>query len=152
MELTTKAVGFLAGECRAANDTPEAQVIQVIGSRFRGRFDPHKIQEHRVAITELVNQLPLEFHQQGGGGWTMLNAVVRQDGVQWTDFQLQADVLACLAIAAGAAQWALPRALFDWSRLPGGLPYLIVGPCQAPGPGTHLQPASSSSLAEWLAK
>jgi hypothetical protein len=151
MELTTLTLGRIAADCRAANDAPESQVIQVLGARFRGRFNPAKLQEHRATITDLVSQLPKEFHRDGGGGWTMLKACVRQDGVQWSDTQTAPDILACLAIAAGAAQWALPRELFDWNRLPGAMPYLIIGPTEAPLPGAHLRPTTPPIL-DWLAQ
>jgi hypothetical protein len=152
MELTVQNVCLLAGECRAANDSPESQVIEVVGARFRGRFNPAKIKQHQAAITAMVQQLPREFHQNGGGGYTMLNACMRQDGVQWSSFQTHTDILACLAIAAGAAQWGLPRELFDWSRLPGGLPYLMVGPCVPPAPGAHLRSSTPPTLDQWLKK
>jgi hypothetical protein len=152
MKLTIQNVGLLASECRAPQDMPESQVIEVVGARYRGRFNPVKLREHQATIAEVVGQLPRQFHQDGGGGYSMLMACMRQDGEQWCDTQTAPDILACLAIAAGTAQWALPRELFEWSRLPGGMPYLVVGPCVAPLPGAHLRPTTPLTLEQWLKK
>lgn len=142
MPLNAPILGWLAGRCRADNDAPETAVVQVAGSRFLCRFDPDKLREHRSDIAQLVAQLPLEFqpYPRGGGGWSMLNACVRQDGVQWCDFQQIADILACLAIAAGEAKWLFKRYL--WNVLPGGMPYLLVVTCEPPLPGEPLAAAS----------
>lgn len=90
-------------------------------------FDPRHVAEHRDEILAMLGELPHAFRlasQGGGGGWSFLNACMREDGIQWTGLHQTQDRLFQLGMAIGAAKYALPKTM--WGALPGGMPYLIV--------------------------
>lgn len=79
---------------------------------------------HESDIAEMLAQLPAEFQRSGGGGWSFLNACMDKGGGQWTGLHSTMDKLFMLGIAAGKAQWLMPREM--WPLLPGGMPYVVV--------------------------
>jgi hypothetical protein len=83
-----------------------------------------KVEEHFGEICDLLMQLPHEFRQTGGGGWSFLNSCVTADGEQWTGLHRTMAQLWALGIAAGVAAYQMPRDL--WPILPGGMPYLVI--------------------------
>ena len=86
-------------------------------------FSPEKIQLHREEIRALLDQMPREFHLNGGGGYSFLQLPFTQNGEQWGE-QRGAEALLCLGIAAGMATILLPREM--WSMLPGNVPYVMI--------------------------
>ena len=95
-------------------------------------FLRESLEAHRAAIDALLAQLPTEFRAlayglPAGGGWTFLNACVRQDGVHWGEHP-DVELLLALGLAIGSVEWSLPRDM--WEALPGQLPYFQILPPQ----------------------
>lgn len=72
----------------------------------------------------MLNELPMNFMQSGGQGWSFLNMCVDKNGNQWTGSHEIVDKLVCLGIASGYANFVLPRGM--WKILPGGMPYIAI--------------------------
>lgn len=87
-------------------------------------FHPGRIEENREVILDMLRELPVAFRTEVGGGWSFLNACMREDGEQWTGLHRTQDCLMQLGMAIGAVKYVLPRDM--WSVLPGGMPYLSV--------------------------
>lgn len=118
MKLTAQNVEKLFAECFRETGEPIEGIGGSAALDTTGRESD---------IAEMLAQLPAEFQRAGaggGGGWTFLKACLDKDGGQWTSLHSDMDKLFMLGIAAGQAQWLLPREM--WSALPGGMPYVVV--------------------------
>lgn len=121
--LTAKTVENLFNEC-LAKDKTEDNNTKVIGITHTFLFDNNKIEQNKDAITELLLELPTEFRENSGGGYSFLMACNDKNGNQWTDMQFTMEKLFALGLASGKVQELLPRAM--WKILPGGVPYYII--------------------------
>ena len=72
----------------------------------------------------MLGELPDEFHQVGGGGWSFLNACNNRHGELWTGEHRIMELLVMLGIGIGRVRFVMPRDL--WSEMPGGMPYFMV--------------------------
>ena len=141
VELTGYAVEDLYAACLFGDDEITGEVtkdslpenaILTEGIVSMTAFKRESIEEHREEIVALLEQLPKAFFppaQGGGGGWSFLNACMREDGEQWTGFHQTQDRLFQLGMAIGAVTYALPREM--WAAFPGGMPYLTVDTSKA---------------------
>jgi hypothetical protein len=107
---------FKDGEDTSNHVLAEAVMLKV-------GFHPQRLEENRSKIEELLSQLPDNFKEGKGGGWSFLNAIETAEGVQWAGHP-DVDKLLALGIGVGKATILLPREL--WSVFPGGLPYFGV--------------------------
>lgn len=91
-------------------------------------FDKTKVEEHKETIRKFLEQIPHQFHQNSGGGWSFLNLCINKDDEQWTGFHSTMEMLTIIGIAAGFVSYTLPRDL--WDALPGGMPYITINTSQ----------------------
>lgn len=110
--------------------------IQAEGITGKVGFHPRRLESHRAEIETMLDELPENFRQSGGGGWTFLNACNDRHGNQWTGLHLRMEQLFQLGIGIGKVQSCLPREL--WSALPGGMPYYIIM-----DEATHIEPSAT---------
>jgi len=96
-----------------------ALVIDGIVTTFG--FSSEAIAANRSEIKALLDKMPIQFHKNGGGGWSFLNLCMDRNGDQWGE-HTHMEALCCLGIAAGFAHWMMPREM--WPMLPGGVPYV----------------------------
>jgi hypothetical protein len=78
-------------------------------------FHPGRLEQHRAEIVEMLDELPDQFKESNGGGWSFL---------QWTDFHQRMEQLFQLGIGINRVKCLLPREL--WKALPGGMPYYVI--------------------------
>ena len=140
MELTThnldmimREVLLTGAETEAANlpddvignELPVApeSVILIHGAVTIYGFSKDRLLARTDDIKSMISQLPREFFVNGGGGWSLINAVSRADGELWSS-QIGADALFCLGRAIGVTKYLMPRDI--WSVLPCGMPYFAV--------------------------
>lgn len=112
-----------AGWDGTAEGLPEGTIV-TDGILNQTGFHPGRIAENREVILDMLRELPVNFRAEVGGGWSFLNACMRQDGEQWTGFHQTQDRLMQLGMAIGAVKYVLPRNM--WAALPGGMPYITV--------------------------
>ena len=103
--------------------TPVGAVV-ADGIQNKFGFHPIRLESHRDRVAEWLKALPSQFQQNGGGGWSFLNACNDRNGEQWTGFHQRMDQLFSLGVALGLAKAVLPREM--WDVLPGGMPYYVV--------------------------
>lgn len=85
---------------------------------------PGRVDDHKLEIGMMLENLPVEFQEKGGGGWSFLNACDDKDGNQWTGLHRTMEHLFILGMAIGRVKPLLPREL--WVAFPGGMPYYVV--------------------------
>ena len=119
--LTAERVEELFKECLAASPA-EGTIVQ--GVVNTAAFRPEAIENHREEIGALLAELPEPFQENGGGGWTFLNACDDKHGNQWTGFQQVMEHLFMLGLASRQVTELVPRYL--WPSLPGEMPYYMV--------------------------
>lgn len=98
------------------------QVDDILGNKVD--LDTGKLAIHRKEITAMLNELPKEFHQFTGGGWSFLQSCYDKDGNQWTGSHKIMNMLFMLGMGIGKVEYLLPRDL--WNTLPGCMPYLVI--------------------------
>lgn len=105
---------------------PKNPDLMIVVEGIMNKFGVHKerLEKHRKQIEEWLDELPMEFHQHGGGGWSFLNACNDRNGEQWTGFHQRMEELFVLGIAIGRAKWQMPREM--WPMFPGGMPYVVI--------------------------
>jgi hypothetical protein len=126
-ELSSERVEDLFRRCLA--DTAD-QGVAVTGIVTTAAFDPQVIGSHREEIGQLLSELPRQFQESGGGGWSFLNACMDRNGRQWTSYHRTMEQLFLLGLASGQVRELLPRDL--WPALPGGMPYYAVRKSEEP--------------------
>lgn len=87
-------------------------------------LDQGKLTTYTEEIIAMLNELPREFHDSIGGGWSFLQACNDKNGIQWTGLHMDMDKLFILGIAINKVKYILPKEL--WNVLPGGMPFLVI--------------------------
>lgn len=87
-------------------------------------FHPDRLEASRVEILAMLDELPNEFKESVGGGYSFLEACNDKHGNQWTGLHLRMEQLFQLGIGIGKVKCLLPREM--WAVLPGGMPYYVV--------------------------
>jgi hypothetical protein len=87
-------------------------------------FNKKMLSEYADDIIGFLNELPKEFHENDGGGWSFLNACNDKNGNQWTGSHAVMEKLFVLGIGIDKVKLLLPREV--WGSLPGGVPYFVV--------------------------
>ncbi len=87
-------------------------------------FHPERLENHKAEIVAMLEELPDEFKESGGGGMSFLNACNDKHGNQWTGLHLRMEQLFQLGVGIGKAKSLMPREM--WGALPGGMPYYVV--------------------------
>ena len=126
MELTSKNVNSIFMDCLFEEDSEENRKKSIVIEGLVAKFglNPDKVKKHKEAISSMLKQLPKNFQENGGGGWSFLNACNREDGTQWTGLHRDMEQLIVLGIASGQVKYTMPREM--WEALPGGVPYFSV--------------------------
>ena len=98
--------------------------IPVVGITSNVGLQPSKVEEHSDEIKELLDELPDNFKENLGGGWSFLEACVDKEGNQWGEHNNIQELL-MLGIASGWAGYLVSSKEL-WSTFPGGVPYFMV--------------------------
>lgn len=105
------------------NEMPVKEYVPAFGITFSAGFNPERVKGYKDEIARMLEQLPDEF-QESGGGMSFLNACNDKHGNQWTGEHRRMEQLFMLGLAVGKVTCQIPRAM--WSCLPGGMPYYVV--------------------------
>ena len=111
-------------DCMFRKDEDTSKHIKAEGITITVGFHPERLENHRVEIEAMLDELPKEFKESSGGGWSFLNACDDKHGNQWTDRHQQMERPFQLGIGIGKVSSLLPREA--WSSLPGGMPYYVI--------------------------
>jgi len=122
--LTSERVDEITKACLHPGSELVGAAVDVEGVLHRFQFRSDKLEQHKPAIAAMLAELPDQFHERAGGGWSFLNLCLDRAGNQWTGLHAQQEKLCALAIGAGLGSWLMPRDM--WPVLPGGMPYFVV--------------------------
>lgn len=123
MKLTATKVNEIFNDCLFKDGESREGALCAEGVVHNFGFHPERIQSHKQEITELLDELPENFFENSGGGWSFLQACVDKHNNQWGE-HLHMEQLFCLGIALGLVKELLPKEMR--SVLPGGVPYYVV--------------------------
>lgn len=121
--LTGEAVNTLFLSLLFKDGEPHDTAVVAEGVMVKVGFHPERLEAARDKVKAMLDELPEEFRQSKGGGWTFLNMCMDRHGEQWTGLHSTQDELCMMAIALGLVEFQLPRDM--WKVLPGGVPYLV---------------------------
>lgn len=121
--LTIEAVAKIFFDCLFKEGEPAEPRIVGEGVLHDFGFHPARLASHEPAIIALLKELPDQFHEGSGDGWSFLQGCVDRDGRQWGEHQ-NLEQLMALGNAIGRVVFLFPRE--HWKMLPGGVPYLTV--------------------------
>ena len=121
--LTSRRVGEVFNNClfREGEDTTDH--IAAEGITCTVGFHPERVQAMEEYIHELLDELPLEFHEGTGDGMSFLAGCMDKDGRQWGE-HINVEQLFQLGLAIDRVLCLLPRDV--WHLCPGGMPYYVV--------------------------
>lgn len=128
-KLTAKLVSTIFMDClftdkeMAPGTDVTSKAIMAEGVTTDVGFHPDRLNDWKPRIVDLLDQIPENFHEDTGGGWSFLNACVDRNGDQWGE-QMHVQELLLLGLAIGRIKYCLPKQY--WSTLPGGVPYFMV--------------------------
>jgi hypothetical protein len=123
--LNAKRVSELLVDCLFLDDENQDGAMIGRGIIHDYAFHPVRLEAHREEVAAMLADLPDEFHQSKGGGWSFLNACMDRDGNHWAEHHTIEQLLA-LGGALGMAKILMPREM--WKICPGGMPYFSVNP------------------------
>lgn len=102
----------------------EDNTILVDGIMTNAGFFKLRVESHREEIIQMLNQLPDQFKQSKGGGWTFLNACEDKHGTLWTGDHQIVELLVLMGIAIDKVKFCFDKEF--WEILPGSVPYIQV--------------------------
>lgn len=129
MELTANNVHDTFIKLLFKEGEPTEGNVSAQGVMLNVGFHPERLEENKENISSMLDDLPDNFKEGKGGGWSFLNACVDKNDIQWADMHQTVDELVCMGIAIGAVKFQFPREM--WSAFPGGMPYFSVAKVDA---------------------
>jgi hypothetical protein len=125
IKLNPEAVTTIFMDCLFGEAEDHTHHVAAHGVVMNVGFHPGRLESHRAEIRALLDELPVEFRADGGGGWSFLNMALTKDNQQWTGEHHVMEQLVLLGIGINYVQCLVPREM--WAMLPGGMPYYTVG-------------------------
>lgn len=125
MKLTAQNVENVLLACLFNEGEDTINAIIVHGVMMKVGFHPERLEENRLAITELLFQCHENFMESSEAkGYSFLSFCEDKNGEQWTGEHSMCDNLICLGLAIERVVFLLPREV--WAVLPGGMPYIQI--------------------------
>ena len=124
MNLTGENVNKTFLKCLYQDGESAAGATIVEGILGKFGLNPGRLKEHEQDITDMLNELPKDFHEKTGGGMSFLNACNTKKGALWTGEHRTMEELVVMGIGIGRVKYCLPKDF--WKSLPGGMPYFMV--------------------------
>lgn len=122
--LDPERVESIFTECLLRHGEDPSNHIEVKGIVVHAIFHPERLQGHKTEIEAMLDELPDEFKQSHGGGWSFLCACNDRHNYQWTSTHLHMEELFLLGIGISRVRFLLPRE--EWQFLQGGMPFLVI--------------------------
>lgn len=122
--LDGEKVNDLFRDCLFKKGEDTSNYVKAEGILCTVGFHPGRLESYRAEISAMLDELPGEFRQAGGGGMSFLKACFDKHGNQWTNTHQRMDQLFQLGTAIGRVTCLAPREI--WGALPSGMPYYLV--------------------------
>jgi len=125
MKLSAENVMAVFKDClfKEGENTDNAKIVNCIQNNFG--FNPDRLEKHTRDIMDMCNELPDNFMESKGGGWSFLNMCNDNAGNQWADLRVTMEVLVALGMAVNYIDFTISDRTI-WEDLPGGVPYIVV--------------------------
>jgi hypothetical protein len=123
MQLTSENVSQVFLHCLFKEGEDTSNHVAVKGITLSVGFHPERLKEKSSQIDDLLDQLPVEFHEKGGGGMSFLQSGIDKNGRHWGEHKNMQELF-LLGVGTGRIAKPFPDELVD--SLPGGVPYFIV--------------------------
>jgi hypothetical protein len=124
MVLSSQKVRDIFMECLFKEGEATDNMVKAEGIMHTFGFNPERLSTHKDKIMSLLLDLPVEFLQSCGGGYSFLNACMNKDNIQWTGDHATMEQLLCLGLATQQASYVMPKEM--WGLFPGGMPYFTI--------------------------
>ncbi len=111
-------------ENEVENGKPKPEMIEVQGITNRFGLHKERVNKHKEKIIKFLKELPENFFEGSGGGWSFLDLCNDKNGRLWTGEHRVMQSLVCLGIAIGKVRYTIPKEA--WATLPGGMPYVTI--------------------------
>lgn len=122
--LDPKKVNSIFIDCLFVEGEDTSNHVKAEGITSNVGFHPDRLESRKAEIVAMLDELPDEFKESGGGGMSFLNACNDKHGNQWTGLHQRMEQLFQLGIGVGKVKNLMPREM--WDALPGGMPYYTV--------------------------
>ena len=122
--LNAKHVNAVFMDCLFQDGEDTSQHVKAEGIVRNVGFHPARLESHKAEIVGMLDELPEQFQEKSGGGWSFLNACNDKHGNQWTGLHQTMEQFFQLSIGIGKVKSLMPREM--WSALPGEMPYYII--------------------------
>mgnify|MGYP000163782152 CR=1 FL=1 len=117
-----KRIKDLFMSCLFKDGEPTDKAVMVEGITMNVGFNPDRLAESKEQIRAVAAEIVSDDFIRGkGGGMSFLRLCETRNGDQWGE-HVNCQELMLLCIAAGVANYLLPRAA--WDMLPGSVPYV----------------------------
>lgn len=123
MLISSETVNNIFHDCLFRDEEPHDEYIVAEGITLSVGFHPKRIESHADEIHDILMNLPTEFHENSGGGYSFIYMVMDRGHEHWCG-QKTAQELMLLGIASGWLSVLVPKDL--WEAFPGGVPYVVV--------------------------
>lgn len=121
--LTAENVERIFIACLGSHMDCGKDMVKVRGITFSVLLKKDALAQHTDEIVATLEELPPQFHEHHGGGYTFLSGHLTRDDRQWGE-HTHVEQLIVLGIGIGRVKFPLPRNM--WDTLPGGMPYFMV--------------------------
>lgn len=111
-------------ECLSNNKNNTDNIVEIQAITHTFSFDKTALERNKSKLKDMLCELPEEFMETGGGGYSFLQACMTRFNEQWTGMHFTMEKLFAMGMATDLAKCLLPRSL--WAALPGNVPYYVV--------------------------
>ena len=115
---------FKPGEIEGGKPKNGIEPVVAKGLKLTVGFHPERLEAHKDEIMQMLMELPENFREGSGSGWTFLNACNDRHGNFWTGDHKTMDELVMLGLGIGRVKYCTPREM--WDAFPGGVPYFMI--------------------------
>lgn len=116
MILTVKAVRDIFMDCLFREEENHDNAVMIRGIVNTFGFHPKRLEKHKEEIIVLLNELPDNFHEGKGGGWSYTQAPFDRKGRQWGE-QKNAEQLLSLGMGIKKVERILPMMNIGYFRV-----------------------------------
>ena len=122
--LNAEHVNAVFVDCLFRDGEDTSQHVKAEGIVRNVGFHPARLESHKAEIVAMLDELPEQFQEKSGGGWSFLNACNDKHGNQWTGLHQTMEQLFQLGIGISKVKSLMPREM--WGALHGGMPYYVI--------------------------
>ncbi|MDH0373738.1 hypothetical protein N5J23_18125 [Comamonas aquatica] len=122
--LTATRVHEIFSDCMPREGEDESRLVRINVFKNYAICNVDRLNAHKDEIALMLQELPISFQANGGGGMSLGHAAMDKHGNQWAREHLDLETL--FALGLGVSKVGLMFPPEKWKLLPGGMPYYVV--------------------------